>query len=271
MMKNYFGFMILGFVLVLALNKCENSENTDTATGSLLIQAFDAPFEGNVQHIYLNITEVSVHKAVADSSADSSATWIVLSELDTTIDFLDLVNGEMAALIEEDLEVGQYSQLRLMLGDSSAIVVDGTSYSLKVPSGSESGVKLNLGFFINPDEIIEIYLDFDAARSINKHPVQDKYSLQPTFRVFKSVLSGTIAGAVYDTTGAGMEDIVIQAISNGDTVSTLSSESGLYQLILLEGAYTLEADGFELMADTSYSAISLAAGDHLSDYDFVME
>ena len=139
-----------------------------------MIQAFDAPFQGDVEHIYLNIIEVSVHRSDADSSADSTGGWIVLSDADTTIDFLELVNGQMATLLEEELEIGQYSQLRLLLGDSSAIVVDGTSHELKIPSGSQSGVKLNLGFSIEADEIVEIYLDFDAARSISKHPQQDR-------------------------------------------------------------------------------------------------
>jgi len=267
-MKKYFWIVMMG--LVLAFWGCESTQDKSEISGSLLIQAFDAPFQGDVEHIYLNITEVSVHRADADDS-DSTSGWILLSEVDTTIDFLELVNGQMATLLEEDLETGQYSQLRLMLGDSSAIVVDGMSHELKVPSGSQSGVKLNLGFSIEADEIVEIYLDFDAARSISKHPQQDRYSMRPTFRVFKSVLSGTISGMVSDSFGTGLEDIVVQAVSGGDTTSTLTGEDGMYKLILLEGNYDLSATGFELESDTSYTAVGLTSGDQLSGYDFILK
>lgn len=269
-MKKYFKLIVVG--LVLMFFACENTEDETTTSGSLLIQAFDAPFQGDVEHIYLNIIEVSVHRAVADSSSeDSTADWIILSELDTTIDFLELVNGQMATLLEEDLEAGQYSQLRLVLGDSSAIVVDSVSHDLRVPSGSESGVKLNLGFSIEEDEIVELYLDFDASQSVKlvgSHSPQ--YSFQPTFRVFKSVLSGTISGTVSDTLGAGLEDIVVLAVMEGDSTSTLTSESGQYQFILLEGDYALSATGYDFEADTSYQSVGLDAETNLTGYDFTL-
>jgi len=266
-MKRIISFLMMSLVLMLVT--CESTDDGEGSTGTLVIQAFDAPFQGDVQHIYLNIIEVSVHKANADTS-DTTSGWIILSEADTTIDFLELVNGQIATLIQEDLETGQYSQLRLLLGDSSAIVVDGNSYNLKVPSGSQSGVKLNLGFSIEENEIAEIYLDFDASRSINKHPNQDRYTLRPTFKVYKSVLSETISGIVTDSLGAGLEDIVVQAAQGDDTTSTITSESGSYQFILEAGTYDLSAAGFELESDTTYTAVELVAEAQLTGFDFAL-
>ena len=254
--------------MLITFMACESTN--DNTTGTLSIQAFDAPFQGDLEHIYLNIIEVSAHKSNADTS-DTTSGWIILSEVDTTIDFLELVNGQMAQLIEEDLETGHYSQLRLLLGDSSSIVVDGISHELKVPSGSSSGVKLKLGFTIEEDQIAEVYLDFDAARSINKHSNQDRYTLKPTFKVFRSVLSATISGTVTDTLGTGLDDIVVQAIMAGDTTSTLSSDSGQYKFILLEGSYDISSMGYELAADTSYQNVALTAGSNLSGYNFILE
>lgn len=106
---------------------------------------------------------------------------------------------------------------------------------------------------------------------ISKHPQQDRYTMRPTFKVFKSVLSGTMAGTVVDTLGVGMEDIVVQAVSGGDTTSTITTEAGLYKFILLEGTYDLSATGLGLEADTSYSAVALTSGTQLSGYDFILE
>ncbi|MCF7808140.1 MAG: DUF4382 domain-containing protein [Candidatus Marinimicrobia bacterium] len=268
-MKKGIWYIILGVVTALFISTCESTDE-DSGAGTIMIQTFDAPFQGDVEHIYLNIVGVSVHRAVADSSSDTTGTWITISESDTTIDFLELVNGQMAVLLEESLATGQYSQLRLLLGDSSSIVVDGVSHELKVPSGSQSGVKLNLGFSIEEDEIAEIYMDFDASRSIHKHPKQDRYSMRPTFKVFKSELSGTISGTVTDTAGTAIEEAVVMAVQNGDTTATLSSVSGEYKFVLLEGTYTLSSEAFALAADTSYSAVSLTAGSDLTGYDFVL-
>lgn len=250
---------------------CEIETDKKAGTGGIVIQAFDAPFEGNVEHIYLNVIEVSVHKSGSESDSDTSAPWIILSDADTTIDFLELVNGQMATLIQTELEVGEYSQLRILLGDSSKIVVDSIAYELKVPSGSQTGIKLNLNFSIEPDEIIEIYLDFDAARSISKHPTQDRYAMRPTFRVFKSVLSGTISGTIIDTSGIGIEDVFVYSVAGSDSLATLSSESGEYKFILISGTYTISAAGYNLTADTTFQAIVLNIGDELVGYDFIME
>ncbi|MCG2714960.1 MAG: DUF4382 domain-containing protein [Candidatus Marinimicrobia bacterium] len=268
-MKKYLMFLV---VISLALFVgCDNDSEEEASSGQIVIRAFDAPFRGDVEHINLNIIEVSVHKSVSESDSDTSAQWITLSDADTTIDFLELVNGEMATLIQTQLEVGHYSQLRLLLGDSSSIVIDGNSYDLKIPSGSQSGVKLNLGFSIEPDEITELYLDFDAERSINKHPTQDQYTLRPIFRVFKSVLSGTIGGTVTDTSGVGVQNVSIYAVAGGDSVATLTNESGAYKLILLSGTYSISAVGYELSTDTTYQAVELKAEDHLTDFDFIVE
>ena len=262
--------MILALSLTIFIG-CDSESDDELGSGEIVIQAFDAPFSGDVEHIYLNVIEVSVHKSVSGSESDTTAEWLTLSDVDTTIDFLELVNGQMATLIQTELEEGQYSQLRLLLGDSSNIVVDGNAYELKVPSGSQSGVKLNLGFSIVPDEIIEIYLDFDAERSINKHPQQESYSLQPTFRVFKSTLSGTIAGTVTDTAGFGLEDISIYAVTGSDTIATLTGETGDYKLILLGDTYIISSAGYDVSADTTYHAVELNVDDHLTGFDFIME
>jgi len=268
-MKNCL-LILLSISLVFILG-CDGNSDKETETGQIIIRAFDAPFQGNVEHIFLNIVEVSVHKSDSESESDTSSDWIVLSDTDTTIDFLELVNGEMAMLVQTELEAGHYSQQRLLLGDSSAIVVDGNTYDLKVPSGSQSGVKFNLGFSIAPDEIVEFYLDFDAERSIYKYANDSRYILQPTFRVFKSQSSGTIAGTVTDTSGTGLQNISVYAVAGDDSITTLTGESGAYMLILLAGIYDVSALGYDLYADTTYQAVQLNAEEHLTNFDFIMK
>jgi len=253
--------------LALVIMTCDSTSD-ETQTGSLVIQAFDAPFQGDVEHIYLDIDSISIHRATGD---DTTTGWLVVTEEDTIIDFLTLVNGEMANLVNSELEEGHYSQIRLVLGDNSSIVVDGNSYELRVPSGSESGVKLNINFAIEADEIIELYLDFDAERSIKKFHAQDQYSLQPTFRVIKKVLSGTISGKVTQSDNTGVVNASVYAVTGSDSIATLTNADGYYKLILLAGTYDISAAAVGFTADTLYQDVILNAEDDLANKDFIME
>lgn len=264
-MKKKLLFLIA--ILSLVIMTCDSASD-DTKTGALVIQTFDAPFTGDVEHIYLDIDSVSIHKAEGD---DSTTGWIAVFEEDTIIDFLMLVNGEMANLVNSELEAGHYSQIRLVLGDNSSIVVDGVSHELRVPSGSESGVKLNTNFAIEADEIIELYLDFDAERSIKKFHAQDQYSLQPTFRVIKKVLSGTISGKVTNFDDTGLANASVYAVNGSDSITTLTNADGYYKLILLAGTYDISAAAVGFAADTLYQDVILNAEDELANKNFIME
>jgi len=254
-------------ILSLVIMTCDSASD-DTKTGTLVIQAFDAPFTGNVEHIYLDIDSVSIHRA---DGSDSTTGWIGVSNKDTVIDFLSLVNGEMTNLIDSELEVGHYSQIRLVLGDSSEIVVDGNSYELRVPSGSQSGVKLNINFSIEADEIVELYLDFDAERSIKKYHNQDRYSLQPTFRVMKKVLSGTISGKVTQSDQTALANASVYAVSGSDSIVTLTNADGYYQLVVLAGTFNISAAANGFTADTLYQSVAVEAEDALTNYNFIMQ
>ena len=252
------------FAMGLLMFGCTDGPTAPEGYGSIMVVAFDAPPPPNVQNIFLRIEEVSVHK--------SGAGWVTLAEPDTTYDFLDLINGTTAVIADTALEAGDYTQLRLILADSNTIVVDGVTHPLVVPSGEETGVKLNLNFTVLQDELIEIYVDFDAGKSVRHNA--NGYTLQPTFKTFKSVLSGTVAGAVRDTLGVGILHAAVEAVNaaTNDTTTTLTDSTGAYQLVLLEGTYdiTASAQGYAI-SDTAYAGVYVQAMADLLEYDFVMQ
>jgi len=264
-LRTYFAAMLA----TAAIMGCGSSDSTQDAR--MKIEAFDAPpspgktVPAGVEHVYLTIDEISVHSNEQDD-------WIVLSDEPTQLDFLSLVNGVTGTLADAELPPGTYSQLRLVVNaedGASNVVVDGTTHELFIPSGTSSGVKLNLHFTVEEDEIIEVYVDVDLARSIwwNK----SGYRLQPVFKAFKKTLSGTVAGEVLDADGNPIANATVHAISGNDTTTTIASEAGAYKLILLEGTYDVEAgaDGYT-SADTSYDGLAVTAGEDLVDKDFVL-
>ncbi len=148
------GYIFLPAFLVLIVG-CETGPE---GYGRIKLEAFDTPPPQAVEHIYLTVTEVSVH------SSDNG--WKTLIDSVTTYDFLELINGATAVLCDVTLKSGHYTQMRLTVADTNEIIVNGETYPLVVPSGVETGVKLNLDFTVEEDELIEILVDFDASKSI---------------------------------------------------------------------------------------------------------
>jgi len=140
-----------------------------------------------------------------------------------------------------------------------------------VPSGTQSGLKLNLHFSIGEGELVRIYVDFHAARSVKRQPQRGRYSMRPTFRAYKEMLSGSLSGAVSDINGATIPNALVQAVAGTDTSATLTGADGAYPLVLLEGTYDLSASaqGYTT-ADTTYTGLEPRAGDGLAGYDFVL-
>ncbi len=254
-MKKLFLFSV---ILILSTS-CE--DDGTSGTGGIRIEVFDNPPPVEVEHIYLTITEVSVHK--------SGGAWITLSEPNVTYDFLELINGTTSVLVDETLEPGDYTQLRLVVSDSNEVVIDGETHHLRIPSGEQTGVKINLNFSIEEDELIEIYVDFDASKSITWTP--GNYLLHPTFKAFKQVISGTISGTVQDTTGVGIPNALIEASGSYDIVATVSDSTGTYKLILVEDTYDIEVSaGGWTTADTVYTSLDLQAESQLPGYNFIL-
>ena len=248
--------------LLIALILVAGCHREREAHGRIRIEAFDTPPPYNVEHIYLTITEVSVH------SPESG--WRTLVDTAITYDFMQLINGVTAVLCDTMLEPGHYTQMRLTVADTNEIVISGISYPLVVPSGVQTGVKLNLDFTVEPDELIEILVDFDLSTSITWTP--GNYLLRPAFRAFKKLLSGTVSGTVRDTAGMGIPNALVEAITANTTTSTLTDSVGAYKLILLEGTYDIRASAEDYTtADTTYTEVEVHAGDNLTGYDFVLQ
>ncbi len=258
-------FILILFVLALVA-ACDNGPTDEETTeyGTIRVETFDAPPSADVEKILLTITEVSAHNTDMEE-------WITLAQPNTPVDFLELINGATAALVDTVLAPGHYSQIRLVVADTNEVVVDGESHYLFVPSGEQSGVKLNLNFTVVAGELMEIMVDFDASKSVMK--TAHRYQLRPVFKAFKKVLSGTLAGSVKEPTGAGIPNAMVAAVSaDDDSTSTLTDSEGAYKLILPEGIYGLQAsaEGYTA-ADTTYADVAVSAGAVLTGFFFVLE
>lgn len=239
--------------LLLALASC-SSDPTAGKLGHVTVQLTDAP--GDYEEVNLVVTGVSIHRG----DDEDSGGWESLTLDSTTVyDLLELRNGVFAQLAEGDVPAGHYTQIRLHLGAGSNVVIDGTTHSLTVPSGMQSGYKLVGEFDVPAGGGVELTLDFDAARSIHRTG-NGRYMLRPTVRVIVNQVAttGNIIGHLLPE---GV-DATIYAISGPDTVqTTVAGADGRFDLAaLLPGSYSVAIHPEAAYRDTTLTDVAVSAG-----------
>lgn len=80
--------------------------------------------------------------------------------------------------------------------DSQIAFEDGSVHSLYVPSGSESGLKLNRGLTVTAGGQSNFTIDFDLRKSVNDPQGKPDFKLRPTLRIVDNIEAGHIAGIV---------------------------------------------------------------------------
>jgi hypothetical protein len=249
---------VLSLAVLLAWHGCTSSNSTDpqsNPTGIMQVLMTDDPAAYDQVNIVVDSVRVHVN------NADTTSGWYTLNNSSTSYNLLNLVNGVNAMIGNAKLPAGHYTQLRLYIGSGSNVVVNGQTKSLNVPSGSQSGLKLNVDATIHSDVVYVLLLDFDAGRSIvvSGPPANPAYSLKPVIRVVTTATTGTLAGTV--TPAASQPSL--WAYGATDTLSTGVDPAGVYKFIgVLPGTYSLFAMPKDpsTYRDTTITNINVNAG-----------
>jgi len=205
-------------------------------------------------------------------SADDDG-HIVLSEdgTDGFVNLLDLQGDATRPIAEADIEPGSFSQLRLFVEAARVKLADGYSFrdgstemDLKVPSGAQTGIKLNLRsedggpLEVVPGETV-LVLDFDVSESFvllgnpNTPAGIRGVNFKPTIRVtgydVAASISGTISTALE---GMSVEGLTVRATPTdpgtvagyqSETGTAVTDEGGAYTIsYLVPGSYEVTVD-----------------------------
>lgn len=241
---------LLALLCAIGLWGCSKNP-AQSAQGEIKMYLVDNPAEFDAVNIV--VTEVSVHQA----DTDSMSGWTVINNTTRTFNLLTLANGASTVLGDTQLNPGHYTQLRLKIGSGSTVVVNGQTYPLDVPSGSQSGIKLNHSFDIAANTLYELTLDFDASRSIHVTG-NNQYKLSPVIRVAANVTSGAISGVVNPASAKAM----VSTLAGTDTVSTAAdSISGAFKLMALPaGTYAVKiTPSTSAYRDTTLTGVQVVA------------
>jgi hypothetical protein len=248
-MKNIF---ILAMVVVSAcmiFNGCSKSTRTDS-DGRITIYLTDKP--ADFDSVNIVVREISVHLAEGDSSSG----WMVICDTIQYFNLLELRNGAQVLFGDDQLEPGHYNQIRLKVTDGCNLVVEGNHYDLKIPSGYQSGIKINHQFWIEENETYELLLDFDAQKSIIEKG-NGEYQLKPVIRAIPMQTSGSISGTV------NPEEAEAFALASPDTVSSSHTDiDGFFKLVgLPAGTYSVQiVPDDDAYADSTITDVVVVGG-----------
>lgn len=247
--------------MALAVSACGSN---DSGPGRINVRLMDGP-SVDYEKINLDIREVQIH---------GGGGWEVLGTPNVVVDLLSLQNGVTATLVtQKQIEVGHYTQMRLVLGPQNTVVLRGEgpetdrTKPLVVPSGQQSGVKLNVNFDVQPDTTVDVVVDVHAERSVFVHRTgaSEKYLLRPVVSAVDVLLTGSIHGVLTDAaTGAALPGVEVsaQTIDNGAPVLVRSARTladGSYILPLLPAGGTYHVVAQPLVLDTNGAVVAAYA------------
>lgn len=255
--------VITGFT-ALMLAACGGDEN-----GSLSIAVTDAPID--------DATAVVVTFTGIELQPQGGGRITIIYDTPRQIDLLALQGGLTSPLLTDQIvPAGDYAWIRLMVdsgpGSTASYITlsDTTVHPLYVPSGDETGLKLNGGMTVAAGGSSDFTVDFDLRKSVNAPSSGTDYKLRPTLRLVDDLQVGAIAGsvsaalitvgcspAVYAYTG------VVTPNDVGSAVPPMSSAlvvNGGYMLAFMSaGTYTV-AFTCEALADAPDTDDAIAFG-----------
>lgn len=271
----------LAALVGLGLAACDSSTGNNNARVSLRLT--DAPGD-------LAAAEVQIEQIYMQGSSDDGSGRVVLYDGGEVFDLLTLTDG-VTELLAEGVVVpaGNYSELRIVVGDASITTEDGVTYStedgtLNCPSCSQSGLKIKLpGGSVRLEGNSNILLvDFDVAQSFGHqaggsgrwvmHPVVMATDFQATGALSGDVvlaegvtLPATCGGAAVDLTA-----FVPQATFGELVLSGSTDADGSFSFpFVAPGTYTLgyaseiefdNGDTLEFTATPSVTTATIASG-----------
>lgn len=224
--------IILGLIALIGcgiLYSCKKDSTELQGNAKLNVHLTDGPADYDA--IYIDVQRVEINSDLGG--------WVSVAPFAPGVyNLLDFSNGLDTLLGTATLPAGHISQMRLVLGNNNSIVVNGVSHPLSTPSAQQSGLKFNIHQDLAVNGSYDIWIDFDAAKSIVEKGNGD-YSLKPVIRTYTALTNGRIKGYVLPP---GI-DATVYAINGTDTFSAIPAADGYFMFSgLPQATYNLWVD-----------------------------
>lgn len=260
------GFSVAALAAAVAACGGSGSGSIDSdSTGSMSLGLTDAPVT-DLTVVNLNITSVEVKPSVGESVTVQIET--ADGEDSLNINLLDFQGGKVAQLFEgQEFPAGEYEWIRLHLGANPYVKEAGatpdTKVDLFVPSGFQTGLKLQGGFIIPAGSSADFTIDFDVRKSIvnagEKGSGNSKYILKPAHRLIDNTSAGSIVG-----------NVDYASINQNDALAACDYEGSVYVYkgeVPAEGLADLNSGNLDI-EDGPLMAVPVTNEDQASLYSY---
>ena len=234
---------LIGVALIYFVSCQKNDRNNNF--GTLRVSITDDPFPVEfIDEASITITKVEIRK----KDSNEGNPFITIYDDTTEYDLLELRNGIVADLPGLEVPVGSYDLIRIYVDKASISIKDFNTYDLKVPSGSQTGIKV----FIEPDLRVEggltteLLLDFNLDKSFvlkgNTHtPAGIKgFNFKPVIRAVNNSTAGRIEGMVSDTSSVILPNAEVWIMKDTTIAKAYTDSTGFYAILgIEEGPYSL--------------------------------
>ena len=265
--------LIISPLIALLISSCGDSDtqlvaSSSTDTSRVTINITDAPVD-DADAVVVEFTGITLK-----SEDDGDQTF--LFETPKSIDLLALQGTTSQPLLDSvEIPAGNYTQIRLAVNaefDSnmdSFITINNVQHELRVPSGSQSGLKLNTPFTVAAgssdisvaDENSIYTIDFDLRKSIVNPTGQNGYLLKPVLRLVQNLNTGSISGTIQPSLLTGLN------CSDNDPLTG----NAVY---VFSDANTIPDDIDDIAAEpltTSLVSFDTTSGDYNYEIGFILE
>ena len=261
-------FVVTAAVALLAACGGSGGDGDKSQTGRLKLSITDAPMD-DVDAVWVKFSAVEFKPEAGAPVLNTLAT-------PQSLNLLELQNGRTAVLVNDVvLPAGRYEWIRLVVDNvpnvrDSYVMADGMECELTVPSGAESGLKMNRGFTLTAGGSVALTADFDLRKSLHAPPGQKSmigmctqgFLLRPTLRLVQDSEVGAIAGTVDPSrrSAVGCERMVYVFADgqNAPNSTTPDDDDGLG----VEPLVMVKADG----STGAYKATFLPSGNYTVAY-----
>jgi hypothetical protein len=278
----------------LALAACGDSGTGSNGPATVSIRLHDAP--GDLKEAWVKVDQIYLQGTNAGDSTsgkvvllNSQTGWLNLTSL-TGSNFSTLVNNA-------SIPAGTYSQLRFVVCNAYVVTQTGAVYAtsgatlpagvtatgtLQVPSGCQSGLKVNLpGGAVTLNNASNVLaVDFDVSQSFGHQAgASGKWIMHPvltaTSLTFSASIGGTVSlanGVTLPTCGGSavaLTQFVPRAVAGADSVSGAVQAGGTYSMTVAPNTYTMtyapkysftNGDSLTVAATPSQTSATVASG-----------
>ncbi len=245
---------------------------TFTDKGKLSLKLIDAPIDADVvEAVYITVTSIALN---------NGEEWYDFEGFEGPQKFnlLDLTGGVSASLGSLDINSGIYTQIRLMIDaeseDSAAtdsgcyiMFTDNTTRNLKIPSGSQTGIKIEGPIVVADNKSSSLTLDFDVRKSIvvagKDIASANNIILKPVLRLINEASASIVDGSLDATS----DQMIVTYIYTDGSITEEESSDGFENAV---GSVSIEASQSEfslpLLEDGIYDLVFTSTDSSNGEY-----